>query len=165
MRITEDWMAEVYDCLESNHGLTRSDAQGAADAQPFALAQSWGAGLSASKTAEKIMESSMVQVMNSLTKGQDMAKIDPSSIFPEIELPESELSKISDAIFLLEHPDAVVAYTEALETIFGKDSLVRDYANDFLIVRMNELLRVRLQDLPEGRYGDQQFDLGSMKND
>lgn len=158
MRITEDWMAEVYDCLESNHGLTRSDAQGAADAQPFA--QSWSAGLSASKTAEKIMESSMVQVMNNSTKGQYMAKIDPSSIFPEIELPESELSKISDAIFLLENPDAVVAYTEALETIFGKNSLVREYANDFLMVRMNELLGVNSQ-----RYGDQQFDLGSMKND
>ena len=101
----------------------------------------------------------MVQVMNNPMKGQHMAKIDPSSIFPGIELPGSELSKISDAIFLLEHPDAVVAYTDALETIFGKDSLVRDYANDFLIVRMNELLGARLQDLPEGRNGDQQFDV------
>lgn len=55
MRITEDWMAEVYDCLESNHGLIRSDAQGVADTQSFALAQSFSAGLSASKTAEKIM--------------------------------------------------------------------------------------------------------------
>lgn len=56
MRITEDWMAAVYDCLESNLGLTRGDAQGVADVQPFALAQSWSAGLSASETAVKIME-------------------------------------------------------------------------------------------------------------
>lgn len=51
-----DWLGAVYIEIENALGCTRSDAQGIADAQPFALAQSWGAGKDALETAEAVLK-------------------------------------------------------------------------------------------------------------
>ncbi|KIL03139.1 hypothetical protein QX25_18275 (plasmid) [Stutzerimonas stutzeri] len=50
-----DWEREIIECVADDLGISFSEAAGVAEAQPFCLAQSWGAGLSAPQTAEKLI--------------------------------------------------------------------------------------------------------------
>lgn len=50
----EEWMDAVYTAIESR-GITRSDAQGIADAQAFEVARHWGLGSQPSVAAGIIL--------------------------------------------------------------------------------------------------------------
>ena len=50
----ESWLDEITQEVEAL-GMTRSDAQGVVQSQPFAVTQSWGMGLNPTDTAKKII--------------------------------------------------------------------------------------------------------------
>ncbi|MBU3626039.1 hypothetical protein ICN48_07305 [Polynucleobacter sp. JS-Safj-400b-B2] len=74
----------------------------------------------------------------------------PGDFFSEIELPDSDLNLLSNTINRISTASDLAQFENALEVIFGKDGPVRDYANDFLILRMNELTGVAPTDIPDG---------------
>ncbi|WP_313453315.1 defense against restriction DarA-related protein [Stutzerimonas nitrititolerans] len=53
-----EWEGEVTELIAEKLGITTSDAQGMVEAQPFYMQQSWGKGMSAQETADKIMAES-----------------------------------------------------------------------------------------------------------
>ena len=56
INLYETWLNEIYEVLEIQFGMTRSDSQGAVDCQQFMIAQSWGRGLKPTEVVSKIID-------------------------------------------------------------------------------------------------------------
>lgn len=50
-----EWESEVVEAVADSLEISRSDASGVVEAQPFYMQQSWGKGMDAQQTATKIL--------------------------------------------------------------------------------------------------------------